>query len=138
MKNIKKLLGFTLIEIVVSLLIVAILAAVAINSYRQQTMKGRRSDGINTVFSISLAEERYRSNNTTYGTLAQVWGGVTASPQGYYVMSITNTSATAYTISAQAQGVQANDTENGTSCATLQLTASSGTITKTPTACWPQ
>jgi type IV pilus assembly protein PilE len=130
--------GFTLIEVMISLLIVAILATIAINSYRAQTRKGRRSDGINTIFSISLAEERHRSNNAQYGTLAQVWGGITASPQGYYSLSITNTSATGYTISAQAQGAQANDTENGTSCTTLQLTASSGTITKSPSVCWPQ
>lgn len=130
--------GFTLIEVMITILIISILTIVAVNTYSQQSKKGRRSDGINTILSIVLAEERYRSNNTQYGTLAQVWGGVTASPQGFYSISISNTSATRYTITATAQGAQANDVEGSTSCSSLQLDMSSGTITKTPSVCWPQ
>ncbi|SRR5579883_673949 len=129
--------GFTLIELLVTIAIVAILALIAIYVFSSQVSKSRRSDGINSLLSISLAEERYRSTNTQYGTLTQVWGSTTTSAEGYYTLSVSNVSATSYTITATAQGSQANDSENGTSCATLTLAVSNGTITKTPSVCWP-
>lgn len=128
--------GFTLIELLITVSILAIIAAVAIPSYNAYVLKSHRADGINTILSLSLAEERYRSSNPQYGTLSQV-GGASTSPQGYYSMSVSNISATSYTISATAQGSQANDTENGAACTPLQLTVSSGTITKSPAGCWP-
>lgn len=127
-----------MIEIMVVLVIVGILTVLAVALYSGAIREGRRADGVNTLLSISLAEERYRTINTTYGTLAQVWGGVTTSSQGYYNLAISNVSATGYTITATAIGDQASDKASGTSCATLTLTASSGTTTQTPTACWPQ
>lgn len=137
MKKKKKLKAFTLIEILSAITIMAILSIIAINVFSQQGRKGRRIDAINSLLSISLAEERYRSNNTTYGTLAQVWNGVTTSTEGYYTLSISGVSATGYTITATATGNQTNDSENGTSCTPLTLTLSNGAITKLPNVCWP-
>lgn len=130
--------GFSLIEMMITVLIISIVTVAAIYLFSDQIKRGRRIDAVNALLSISLAEERYRGNNTTYGTLAQVWGGVTASPEGYYTLAISNVSATSYTITATGTGSQATDTESdGTSCSTLTLAMSSGTITKTPAVCWP-
>ena len=133
----KKQHGLTFIELVITIGILSILSVAAVTLFTGYVRKGRRIDAINVLLSISLAEERYRSNNSTYGTLAQVWGGVTASPEGYYTLAISNVTATSYTLTATAQGAQANDSANGVSCTALTLTNSSGTITKGPTACWP-
>lgn len=133
----KKFFGFTLIEISIALIIVAVLTAIATVTYVSQVRKSRRVDAINTITSISLAEERYRSTNTLYGTLAQVWDGVSASAEGFYTLSITNVTGTTYTITATATGNQANDIEGSTACSSLALAMSSGTVTKTPAACWP-
>jgi len=135
MKKLKN--GFTLVELMVTCTIIAILMVIAVTLYTTQVRKGRRSDALNTLFSMSLAQERYRSANTTYGTLAQVWAGVTASTGGYYTLSISNVSASAYTLTAVAQGDQASDNDSGTSCTTLTLSLSNGTISKTPAVCWP-
>jgi len=129
--------GFTLIDLMISLIIIAILTIIAVVMYLVQVRNSRRVDGINTVFSIAMAEETYRTSNTQYGTLAQVWNGVTTSSGGYYTLGISNLSATAYTITATATGDQANDVEGGTSCTTLTFAMSSGTATKTPSVCWP-
>jgi len=137
MKKYSLLKGFTLIELLVAVAIVAILAVIAIKLYPSQVRQGRRVDGINVLLSISLAEERYRSNNTTYGTLAQVWNGASTSPEGYYTLTISNVSASGYTATATAQGDQANDTFGSTSCATLTLSLANGTISKSPSVCWP-
>src|SRR5665648_562479 len=120
----KKLLGFTMIELLIAIAIIGILAAIAIPSYRSYSLKSGRSDGLQTALSIQLAEERYRMKNSTYGSLAQVWNGVTTSTGGYYTIAISGNTATAYTITLTAVGTQANDTENGTSCTPLVLTYS--------------
>lgn len=130
--------GFTLIEMLMTVLIMSILAVMATVMYTSQVSKGRRADGMDTISSIALAEERYRTTHTTYGTLAQVWGGVTTSSGGYYTIAISGTSATAYTITATGTGTQATDSENATSCSTLTYAVSNGAISKTPTVCWPQ
>jgi type IV pilus assembly protein PilE len=130
--------GFSLIELMVVVAIVGILTVLAVVLYSGSVREGRRSDAVNTLLAISLAEERYRTINTSYGTLAQVWGGVTTSSQGYYTLSISNVSATGYTITATAAGDQTNDTSGSTSCSALTLTASNGTTTQSPAACWPQ
>jgi len=136
-KTVSKHNGFTLIELMIAVAIIAILATISTILYTSYVRKGRRIDAVNTLLSIILAEERYRASNTQYGSLAQVWSGVSTSPEGYYTIVITNVSASSYTISATGQGDQANDAESGTSCATLTLVMSNGTITKTPAVCWP-
>lgn len=129
--------GMTLIELLVVLAIVSIVALVAVFSYQSYIRKSHRMDGINSLLSISLAEERYRSTNTQYGTLAQVWGGVTASSNGYYTLAISGVGSNGYTITATATGNQANDAQDGVSCTPLTFVMNNGTITKTPAACWP-
>lgn len=130
--------GFTLIEMMVVVATIAITAVIAISLYTEKIKRGRRIDAVNALLSISLAEERYRSTNTSYGTLAQVWGGVATSQEGYYTLAISNVTATSYTITATGTGTQTSDVDpSGTSCATLTLAMSSGTITRTPAICWP-
>lgn len=138
MKNFKlQMRGFTLIELLITIAIISIAALIASSWYIPFSLKARRADGINAILAISLAEERYRSTNAQYGSLAQAYGGVSASPQGYYSLSVSNVSATSYTITATPQGNQANDLEGSISCNPLQLVASGGSVTKSPSACWP-
>lgn len=128
--------GFNLVELSIVLAISAILATVSFSTYNDHVRKARRADAINTIMSIQLAEEQYRSNNSIYGTLAQVWGGVTTAPGGYYTLAVSNLSASSYTITATATGSQTSDAQDGTSCGTMSLTMSNGTETKTPASCW--
>ena len=128
--------GFTLMETLVAIAIVAILAGLAIHSYRSFALQGNRAEAIQTLLGMQLAEEKYRMNSANYGTLAQVWNGVTTSPSGNYTLSISNISATSYTLTATAAGNQAQDTADGVSCATMVLAYSNGITTRTPAACW--
>lgn len=130
--------GFTLIELLITLAVIGILAVIAVPSYFSYQMRARRVEGIATINSIQLKEEKYRTYNTTYGTLGQVWGGVTTTTNGYYSLAISNQTATGYTITAIAQGSQANDKQAGTACPVLTLTVSGLTTTRAPAACWSQ
>ncbi|OGO94008.1 MAG: hypothetical protein A3F10_00915 [Coxiella sp. RIFCSPHIGHO2_12_FULL_42_15] len=131
-----KVLGLTLMELLIALLIIGILVGIAVPTYQTYVLRGNRADAFQTLLGIQLQQEKYRLSNTSYGTLAQVWGGVTTSPRGHYTLSITNLSATSYTITATAVGSQTADSNGGTSCATMTLSYSNGTTTKTPAACW--
>jgi type IV pilus assembly protein PilE len=58
--------GFTLLELMIALLIVGILAAVAIPSYRDQLRKGKRSDAITLLMDAANRQEQYMLDNSTY------------------------------------------------------------------------
>ena len=132
----KKNAGFSLLELIIALVIVGILMKTTTVLYTKHVKRARRTDAIQTLLAIQLAEESYRASNATYGTLAQVWGGVATTNNGYYSLAITNVAATTYTLTAQTLGTQTSDTENATACGSLVLTFSAGTDTSTPAACW--
>jgi type IV pilus assembly protein PilE len=143
----RKQRGFTLIELMVVVAVVAILAGLAYSAYNNQIRKSRRSDARQALADYSTREEKYRSNNPTYGTLANI-GASANSTGGFYTITITFPSAgtcpsgaakgnaNSYIITATKAGSQANDSE----CATLVLTNNCGTLTKTSTgggtSCW--
>jgi len=111
--------GFTLIELMIVIAIVAILAAVAYPSYLDSIRAARRADAVDAVLTLQNLQEKYRANNTTYGTLAQI-GGSAASTDGHYTLVVAGNTAVAYTLTATATGGQATDTH----CAAMTLTIS--------------
>jgi type IV pilus assembly protein PilE len=128
--------GFTLIELMIVVAIVAILVALALPSFRDVIRKSRRADAMNAIINIQLAQERWRVNNSTYGTLVNL-GINAASPEGHYTMSVTGNTFSNYTIVATAAGGQASD-----KCGNFTLTNTAGVIAKTvsgseaATRCW--
>lgn len=112
--------GFTLMELMITVAIVAILAAIALPSFTNQLQRSRRADGKQALVAVAQNMEKYFTENSRYTTAA---GGttcpgtavvVTPSPESYYAISAACTDNT-YDLTATAQGVQASDTH----CATL-------------------
>lgn len=126
--------GFTLIELLIVVVIVAILAAIGLPNYRNYIYRSKRSDGQTSLMNVQMAQEKYRSNNTTYGTMTQI--GFASDPMtsvnGYYTYTTSATSATGFTATATAIGAQASDT----TCATITVTMAAGNASYTPAACW--
>ncbi len=58
--------GFTLIELMITVAIVAILAAIAIPSYQDSIWKGKRGEAKAAILKALQAEERYYTQNNTY------------------------------------------------------------------------
>lgn len=137
--------GFTLIELMITVAVVGILAAIAYPSYIDYVRASRRAEAINQLSAIALAQEKWRANNATYnsavtGPGSLGWASATTDG-GYYVLAITAGSATATgfiaTATAQTVGGQNNDTAGGVSCTTLTLNQN-GPVLGSPSQapCW--
>ena len=61
--------GFTLIEVMITVAIVAILAAVALPSYRDYIVRGHLADASNGLATIRAQMERHFQDNRTYATV---------------------------------------------------------------------
>jgi type IV pilus assembly protein PilE len=129
--------GFTLIELMIVVVIVGVLASIALPAYQDSVRKSRRANAISLMLDMQLNEEKYRANNPTYAnsltamglTSAYVTDKVSAS---YYTITIAASTNT-YSIAANAVGNQANDKQNGESCASISIDQSN---TKLPATCW--
>lgn len=58
--------GFTLIELMITVAIIAILAAVAIPSYRDSVWKGKRGEAKAAILRTMQTEERWYTQNNQY------------------------------------------------------------------------
>ena len=102
--------GVTLIELIVVMIIIGILAAVAIPSYRQYVMRSQRSDAKDALLALATQQEKFYLQCNTYATAiaaanncgALQLQGTNASKNGWYTLAIPAGNATIYTITATA------------------------------------
>jgi len=126
--------GFTLVECVVALAIVALLATVALPSFQGEALRTARLDAVQALTRLQLAQEQYRAANGLYTTeLSALRGVMAVSDQGRYTLAVSLTGPESYRATAMARGAQSRDT----SCPSLTLDVAQGWAQPGPSAqCW--
>lgn len=105
--------GFTLLELMITLAIIAMLAAVALPLYQNQVQKARRADAIQALEYAAARQEQHYFQHQRYSDAIAELGG-SRSPDGHYVLSVTLASnGQGYTLTATASGPQQQDSQCG-------------------------
>jgi type IV pilus assembly protein PilE len=149
-ERVQPMAGFTLVELIVTMVIAAILAAIAIPAYSNYVRKAHRVEAKNAVLNIASLEERFFSTSNTYTndpTKLGYTGAVNAAftvGSGYYNVLVTTHDATSstdlstYSITATAQNDQLKDTQCQSFVVTSQGTQTSADAASaaTTSTCW--
>lgn len=138
--------GFTLIELMVTITIAAIIGSIAVSSYTSQVRKSRRTEARQALLDLASREERFFSTNSTYTTSALNLGYTGTFPQpignNYYQVSICVAAAlpctgnaaigSVYLLTATAINTQTKDT----ACLTFSVDSSGQQTATTTGTCW--
>jgi type IV pilus assembly protein PilE len=106
--------GFTLIELMVTVAIVALLAAVAYPAYTRHVVKANRTAAQAQMMDIANRQQQYLLANRTYATKEQVEASGYSLPTELrvrydYSITVDATTAPLYTITFTAKGPQLED-----------------------------
>lgn len=121
--------GFTLVELIVAVAIIAILASIALPSYEDSLQRSRRSEAREALSDFAARQEQFFLDNKTYSTTIATLGRGATTENGYYVISIPAANALTYTLRATAQAPQNKDTD----CTAMDVTSRGN---RTPSDCW--
>lgn len=135
--------GFTLIEVMITVAIVATMAAIALPAYTNQIRKSRRGDAKIALLDMAARLERYNTVNFIYTNSAVALGYAAdpvvvpnPAPNGYYQITIAlGTGSTSYLLTAAPLNDQTNDTCKSFTLTDLGVQALSG-ATSSVADCW--
>ncbi|WP_021029271.1 type IV pilin protein [Litchfieldella anticariensis] len=128
-ETLKRQSGFTLIELMIVVVVVAILASIAYPLYSGYLERARRTDGQSMLMQVAGHLERCYTVNSSYqNCISALASGGMASEDGHYTVTATSLSASTFTLSAAPKGAQAAD-----SCGNLTLNQRGE---RTPDDCW--
>ncbi|QDH71712.1 prepilin-type N-terminal cleavage/methylation domain-containing protein [Lysobacter alkalisoli] len=105
--------GFTLIELMIVVGIIAILAAIAYPSYQEHIIKTRRSAGAGCLLEMAQFMERYYTTNMTYAAAELPQTACRFDTDDHYDYAVNVGGANAFSITATAKGAQEKDSKCG-------------------------
>jgi type IV pilus assembly protein PilE len=94
--------GFTLIELMIVVTIIGILAAIAYPAYQDYVLRAKRSDAMNALAAIRIAQEQHRANNTQFSSSETINGtDYSTSPEGYWTIAVSSADGSSFVVTAE-------------------------------------
>ncbi len=90
----KRQTGMTLIELMIVVVVLGIIVAIGVPSYRGYIMRANRVDATSALLRLAANQERFYMQNNTYASDAQLAAalpaglGIAATDHGYYDLAI--------------------------------------------------
>ena len=129
--------GFTLVELMIVIAILAITIAIGYPAYRDQVMKTRRAEGMGELLELADRMERFYANgaNPTYDGATLGAADTDVYPEytekGHYQLVIDSATTTLFQISADPVGPQDDD-----KCGKFTLTSAGQKSAEGGNECW--
>lgn len=127
--------GFTLVELMITVVVISLLAMIAIPAYNDSVSKGRRADAKSTLTTLAAKQEQYFMDNKEYAdTLAKLGWPNSDSVDGHYTIAVASPTDVTFTLTATPDNADPD-------CANFTLTESgvqgvSGDNSANPELCW--
>ena len=135
----RRMMGVTLLELMTVVMVIGILGAIAIPSYRQYSMRAQRGEAKAALLRLQANQERFYLANRTYTndpTVLGFAGGITE--RAMYTITVAGADQDGYIATATPRAGAAIDMTADTQCTSFSLSAD-GVRTATGTLgndCW--
>lgn len=131
--------GFTLIELMIAMVVVAILTAIALPSYTRYVVRGKVPDATSNLATKRVQMEQFFMDNRTYAGGPGCTADTTSS-KNFNFSCVAAATATAYTLQAVGKGSMAGFTytidQSNNKTSAFASPAPSGWTAATPNNCW--
>lgn len=135
--------GFTLIELMITVVIAILLLSIAIPLYLGQIRESRRTDARTALLDLATREERFYATNNVYtndaATLGyQGWGSSHPVGSGYYYLSqpALNGNATTFSLTATPVAGKGQDKDGDCTSFTVDSTGKQSATGANAASCW--
>jgi type IV pilus assembly protein PilE len=123
--------GFTLIELMITVAVVAILAAVALPNYREHIRKSRRAEAQSFMMAVAARQQQFMVDTRAFAATVDAVGiPVPANVSAAYTATMPAPGTSTFTLTLTPNADQASD-----KCGTLSIDQN-GTKTAAMTGCW--
>jgi type IV pilus assembly protein PilE len=132
--------GFTLIELLICVVIAALLAGIALPSWRGLLMRVHRTDAKAALYALAMAQERYRLVHGHYASQAEpappVGLGLAFSARGWYELRVERADAAGFVAAARPAPGSPQRFDVACRLFTIDEKGVRGSVPESPETCW--